>query len=131
MLDRMRPILRNQGIPGLVKFLKVTSILVQQSIAGYKISDVSSIGPRVSRTRGGLPRILPSGIRKEIRLGNTTMIKWVLTILSLFRGLEYITIPKLSTITDPQKGNAASAWSTIIRIRSALDILIPMDKMVS
>jgi len=127
LLDRIRSVHKHQGIPGTVKFLKVAGILVQQSIAGYKTVDVTSIGPRISRTNAGLPRFLPSGVRKSIRRGEPIMIKWVLTMINLFRGLSYVTPPKLNTIVSPFSGKAALFGTTPSLIRSCL--LLLTDKM--
>lgn len=45
-----------QGPKGLVKYTKVCSIILQQAAGGQRISDLSSIGPRVARTSSGLPK---------------------------------------------------------------------------
>jgi len=123
LLDRIRSVHKHQGIPGTVKFLKVSGILVQQSIAGYKTVDITPIGPRISRTNGGLPRFLPAGVRKIIRAGAPIMIKWVLTMINLFRGLSYVTPPKLNTITSPFSGETAFFKTISPLLRSVLLLL--------
>jgi len=67
LTDKLRMILKNQGIKGLVLFLKVNSIILQQSINGHVVPDLTTFGPRVSRSRGGLPRIIPARHRIIIR----------------------------------------------------------------
>lgn len=101
---RMAEIYKSQGPKGFVKTMKTLSVITQQSVAGYRLDDITSLGPRVSRTKGGLPRILPSGARKEIRLGNPLMIKWALTMFATFRVVEYGSVPKIDTISTPFGG---------------------------
>lgn len=120
VLRRLSAIHKAQGIIGFVKTLKVLSVLTQQSISGYKIGDVTAIGPRVSRTKSGLPRILPVGARKELRLGNPLMIKWSLTLFAIFRVVEYSTVPKIETILKPFSGSS----SRVYEIMSALPRII-------
>jgi hypothetical protein len=68
-------IYKEQGSPGYVKYLKTCSILIQQVVSGYKILDVSSVGPRISRSKTGLPRILPILLRRRIDSGDTLSVK--------------------------------------------------------
>lgn len=68
LATRLRDIQKSQGIKGLVLYLKVNSVLLQQAISGHVLVDVTPLGPRVSRTKGGgLPRIIPSHHRLIIR----------------------------------------------------------------
>jgi hypothetical protein len=94
---------KGQGTPGVVKYLKACSVLLQQAIGGHKLYDCGQLGPRVSRTKSGLPRIIPLLHRKEIRNGNVKVIRTWLTLFSLYRVLEFPGKLKLSTITDPGK----------------------------
>jgi hypothetical protein len=59
MLSVLHRVLKTQGIKGVVKYAKSLTVCLQQSIAGYRLSDLGEIGPRFSRTRAGLPRALP------------------------------------------------------------------------
>lgn len=69
------------------------------------MSDLSPVGPRISRTKGvRLPRIIPSCHRKIIRnnmLGKYFLIRFYLTIFYMYRFIlvRPYTL-KLSTITD-------------------------------
>jgi len=80
-------------------------VLTIQSLGGYKITDVNPLGPRISRTNKGLPRVFPVSVRRLLSSGDPSTIRWVLSILSLSRSLEYLTQPKLSTITSPFTGS--------------------------
>lgn len=44
---------KHQGNLGLIKYLKVLSVVTQQAAGGYKVRDISSLGCRVSRTACG------------------------------------------------------------------------------
>jgi hypothetical protein len=91
------------GVKFLVLYLKACHVLVMQASAGMKIPAAQSLGVAVSRTNGGIPRIVPSLMRAKIRAGDRLTIRLTLTILSLYRVLEFPGKLKLSTITDPGK----------------------------
>lgn len=59
---------------------------------------------RISRTRSGLPRIIPAQYRIYIRnrnMGYTVLIRFYLSVFSVYRVLTMVGKPKLNTITDP------------------------------
>lgn len=91
---------KKQGLPGVVKYLKCASVLLQQSVGNYIIKDVTPLGPRISRTKGGIPRCIPSQSRLEIKKGNKAHIKFWMSLFSLYRVIEYPGQMKLSTITN-------------------------------
>jgi hypothetical protein len=93
-----------QGLPGLVKYLKVHSVVLQQIIAGHKLEDLTPLGPRVARNSSGLPRFIPAVMRRRIKSGDPLAIRFYLTIFSIYRDLEIPGKIKLSTITDPFTG---------------------------
>jgi len=99
LLKRTSILHKMQGPAGYVKYLKGTCIIIQQVSSGYKIKDLATIGPRISRTHSGLPRLIPSGWRKRL-LVDHELLKVILTILNLFRVAVYATNPKLTTITS-------------------------------
>jgi len=74
-----------------------------QSLPGGHLSHSSrEIGKvAVSRSRDGLPRIIPTFARKEIRRGNTMIIQLWLTFFGLYRVLPCKGAPKFSTILNP------------------------------
>jgi len=102
MMRKASLVYKMQGAPGYVKYLKSCSVLVQQIVASHKIHDLAAIGPRVSRSKSGLPRIIPCSFRKRIIQGDYILIRLVLSIFALFRVVIYTTPPKLSTITNPR-----------------------------
>nr|WPH57537.1 putative RNA-dependent RNA polymerase [Rhizoctonia solani mitovirus 127] len=97
---------RTQGIKGLTKFLKTASVSLQQSLGGHIVRDNGAIsGARVSKTNGGLPRFIPAQIRIRVRANDTTMIRVLLTLLSIYRIFTFPGTLKLQTITGAFKGH--------------------------
>jgi len=88
-----------QGGKGLVKYTKVCSIITQQAAGGQRIEDLSSIGPRVARTLGGLPRIINKAHRASIRKGDANVIRLYLTLFGIYRVIEFPGKVKLASIT--------------------------------
>lgn len=100
-LRKVNRLKRDMGLPGVVKYLKVASVSLQQSVAGYYVSDCGSIGFRIGRTSTGIPLIIPSYHRKLIRKGDVVVIRFWLTLFSIFRDIIFPGTLKLSTITGP------------------------------
>jgi len=106
LAKELKSIQKSQGVKGLALFLKSSSVALQQSCSGYVIKDFTKVGPRISRTRSGLPRIIPSSHRLLIinkRPGYLILIRFYLSIFYLYRVLEFKGKVKLNTITDPGK----------------------------
>jgi len=102
----MSKIYRRQGIKGLTLSLKAATVLLQQSVAGYVLYDVTPLGPRLARTGSGLPRLIPACHRLLIinkRPGYLLFVRFYLTVFSVYRVLEFPGKLKLNTITDPGK----------------------------
>lgn len=59
-------LIRNSGSKGAVLYLKTCQVLLQQSVAGYRVHDISDLKMRVKRTKSGLPRVIPAGARRMI-----------------------------------------------------------------
>jgi hypothetical protein len=105
LMTRMYRLFKKQGLPGLIKYQKACCVIIQQSIGGHIIDDMTPLGPRVSRSKGGLPRILPKSVRSLINKGDETTIKWCLSMFSIYRVIIYSIPPKFSSITDPRVGS--------------------------
>lgn len=115
---RFHAIAAKGGVKFLVLYLKACHVLVMQSAAGMKIPATQSLGVAVSRTKKGVPRILPSLLRERILAGDKLAIRLSLTFLGLYRVLEFPGQLKLSTITLPGKD-----WSgQIPEIRRAISV---------
>lgn len=91
---------KHMGFKGLAITLKVMSTMVIKAIAKRPI-DGNSLGMRVASSGGGLPTLIPSVHRKAIRRGNVQVIKFWLSLFSIYRILEYKGKLNLKTITRP------------------------------
>lgn len=101
LLKGFKHLSKHGGREYLVKYLKACHVMTMQATAGMVITHSRLLGLAVSRTRGGLPRILPPVWRRGIRSGDSRYIRLALTLFSVYRILECKPKFKLSTITDP------------------------------
>lgn len=102
ILSKLQLIQKSNGLPGLVIYLKVCSIILQQYTGGYHLHDISPLGMRISR-RGNLPSIICNSHRQLIRnknLKSAVYIRFYLTIFALYRDFIVPCKVKLNTITD-------------------------------
>lgn len=97
----VRRVYRTQGSKGLALFLKVSHVCIIKYTAGQPIKNgYGSLGHHV-RLAGGLPGWLPLAYRKAIRRCEHRTVKYMLTLTSLYRVLDFKGKPKLSTIWLP------------------------------
>lgn len=94
---------RAQGSKGLAKYLKASYVLLQQSAGGFKIKAPWDLGCNVSRSNRGVPRILNPQQRVLVLQGHVPTIRLWLTLLGLYRVIEFKGALKLKTITAPGK----------------------------
>lgn len=92
---------RRSGWPYVVKYLKASSVLLQQSASGQRIKSAQELGAAVSRTASGIPRIIPHPMRDQIRSGNIWTVKVWLSFFCLYRVIDFRGKLKLHTITAP------------------------------
>lgn len=94
---------RRSGLKGLTIYLKTCQVLLMQSVPGTKIfahsRAVGKVG--VKRCHDGLPRLIPRIARTQIRAGNTEVLRLWLTLLGMYRVIEYIGTPNLHSIYSP------------------------------
>lgn len=108
MMSRILFLYKTMGPKGLTLYLKTVGVLLQQYLGDHKLIDPAKISKvRPSRNNRGLPRIIPIQLRRAIRENHFNTIKWVLTIINLYREIDYTGAPKLSTITDRNSGDMA------------------------
>lgn len=99
-----RKVKRHQGYKGLAIVLKVANVALMRFGGGQPLPNSFALGPvRVSFSGRGLPTFLPRQARKELRRGNARVLRFYLTLTSLYRVLDYKGRLKLSTITNPGK----------------------------
>jgi hypothetical protein len=102
ILSKLQLVQKSNGLPGLVIYLKVCSVVLQQYTGGYHLHDISPLGMRISR-RGNLPSIICNSHRQLIRKNNLRSAIYIRFYLSLFALYRDFIIPckvKLNTITD-------------------------------
>jgi hypothetical protein len=85
----------------VVVYLKACHTLLQQHLGGQRLSDTGPFGARVSRTRGGLPRVIPVLHRKRIQSGDLLIIRYWLSLFCLYRILDMKGKLNLRTIVEP------------------------------
>lgn len=108
-LDLIEKTFKNHGASYTVKWLKANHTAIQRFSAGQPYKTLREIEPDLPLTRliNGLPGFIGSMDRKEIRLGNTNVIRMWLSILGFYRVLDAPLNPKINTITDPFTGDAS------------------------
>nr|QDH87755.1 MAG: RNA-dependent RNA polymerase [Mitovirus sp.] len=93
---------RHGGTKFVVIYLKAATIILMQVVSGQvERFPPQSFGAAVARTRSGLPRLIPKAHRALIRGGSSFHIRFWLTMLSLYRVLEFRGVLKISTIIRP------------------------------
>jgi len=105
----------HQGHRGLAIYLKTANIMLMRAVAGNRLSNSRELGGAVARTKSGLPRLIPAGMRKRIKEGDDAVIRLYLGFFTLYRVLNYRGKLKLSTITAPGvpiTGSFMSSWSS-------------------
>lgn len=108
----------HSGVKGLVIYLKACQVLLQQSVGGYRVVDIGELKVRPSRNRAGVPLIIPAGVRVRIsRDRNISDIKMWMTLLGLYRILEFPGKLSLETITDkgPNIKPFLAEWESFLR----------------
>jgi len=100
----VRKVKRHQGYVGLAIVLKIANVALMRFGGGNPLPNSFALGTaRVSFSGRGLPTFLPRQARKELRRGNPRVLRFYLTLTSLYRVLDYRGPLKLSTITNPGK----------------------------
>jgi hypothetical protein len=128
ILRSFSAIANQQGIKGLVLYLKQVSVLTQQAVAGYKIPTTA---PRVKRDKSGIPCIFPLSVRNQIRLQRLSYIRFSLTMASFYRDLSFKAVPNLASITDPYSGNSSIIEEIISFIPTFVKLFVGPVKGIS
>lgn len=99
---------KNHGPSFVVKYLKACTVALQRKIGGTPLLSLREVEPDLPLPRltsSGLPNFIPLRERREIEKLTPSVVRWWLTLFSVYR---IISIPgklKLSTITAPFGGN--------------------------
>jgi len=114
---------KHHGSTQAVKFLKAAQLAVQKSIAKDKIDNLRQLDDSLFKSKltgYGLPTIIPSRDRKMIAAGSTPIIRWWLTLFSVYRvisipgKLKLFTIVQASTVSG-SIANIAELFSEFLR----------------
>jgi hypothetical protein len=107
---------RNHGSKHVINYLKYSQLAIQKFIAGEPVNSLKELaGPGVyPRMASGLPKFIHLADRKAIRNGNQSIIRFYLTLYSLYRVLDCPKTLKLHTITSPFAGNKEFLDSMLI-----------------
>jgi len=115
-------IARGTGRTGLVLYLKCANVCLMQSLPGvmgnYSSRAIGKVA--VSRTRDGLPRIIPAFARDLIRRGDTVTIQLWLTFFGMYRVMPCKGRPNFGSITDAGRtlsNKFLDEWSSFIRVK--------------
>jgi len=121
---------RRHGHVYVVKYLKASQLAIQKSLAGTPVSSLNQLDadlpyPRLSNT--GLPKWIPVRDRRLILInGSGSVIRWWLTLYSVYRVISIPGKLKLNTITD----SLTVPISNIEQVAQELIQLIPKSKFV-
>jgi hypothetical protein len=97
---------KEQSIKGLVIQLKTCSIILQQSMGGYRLENMGLLGTRIARNGRGLPRKwIPLIHRKALLRGDPKVFKLYMTLFGLFRVLNFPGKLSWKTIITPGSGD--------------------------
>jgi hypothetical protein len=99
---------KNHGSYHVVQYLKGCHLAIQKFIAGEPVNSIKELaGPGIyPRLSNGLPKFITLADRNLIRRGNPAIIRYYLTLFSLYRVLDCKKTLKLSTITKPFDGDS-------------------------
>jgi hypothetical protein len=99
---------QHRGLKGLVIYLKASQVLLQQSVGKFRVRDISELKVRPKRNRAGVPLIIPAYTRQLIsQKRDIDAIRLWMTLLGLYRVLEFKGKLSLNTITDKGTCNEA------------------------
>jgi hypothetical protein len=98
---------KNHGAEFVVAYLKAGQLAISKKVAHTPVKSLRDINPDfpLPRLANGLPHAIPISDRRLITQGGYSVIRFWLTMFSIYR---IISIPgklKLNTITDPFSGN--------------------------
>lgn len=94
---------RTRGPKGLALYLKACCVIIQQVAGSMRVKSPWVLGANVARTKSGIPRLIPHGHRQSILAGDVRVIRLWLSLLGLYRVIEFKGALKLKTITEPGK----------------------------
>lgn len=94
---------RHQGYKGVAISLKVSHVVLMRHFAvnPLKEATMANLGHRVALTRSGLPKWIPRTHRKALLRRDSRVLRFWLSLCSLYRVVDYFGRVKIHTITKP------------------------------
>jgi len=117
----------NHGDVFVVTYLKVSQLALQKSIAGTPVKSLAELSDvRMVRTvSGGIPKWIPLRDRRLMLINHSpSIIRWYLTLFSVYRVISVPGVLKLGTITDP----LTVAVEGINRVAAEVVKLVPLAR---
>jgi uncharacterized short protein YbdD (DUF466 family) len=99
---------KHHGELTTIKYLKACQLSIQKAISRDRIKSLRDLEPDLPLprlTKSSLPRYIPLGDRRAILSGSPSVIRWWLTLYSVYRILQAPSKLKLETITLPFTGS--------------------------
>lgn len=104
LTTRLKRLVKKSGRNFAFLYLKESVRLVLRSLAGAPEPRFLAKGIYVSRDSMGLPMLIPKKLRAYLMDKDQYMVKFILTLLSIYRVFPSVQKIKLGTITDPFNG---------------------------
>jgi len=99
---------RRHGTSYVIKYLKASQLAIQRALAGSPLSSLRELEPDLPMpklSKSGLPRVIGLRDRRAIMTGSFPVIRLYLTLFSIYRVIDDVPKPKISTITDNFTGS--------------------------
>lgn len=112
-------LVRRQGLKGTAKYYKSCTLLLMKYCGNDRLVATIKSGHCVSITRTGLPRIIPIQHRRRISQGHGLVVRFWLSLFSIYRVLSFKGTPTISTIITPGPVLSAeflSDWDSFLEV---------------
>ena len=98
--------LLNEGVDTMINKMKVSVLSIEKYLAGQRLKDTRPLGAWVALSNG-LPSYIPKEFRSMIRSRSLYGLRFILSVLSMYRGFEgTYGLPNYDSITSPKsEGN--------------------------
>jgi len=131
IFKRISTLGQQQGIRGLVIYLKACHVCLTQALAGHKIKDTSRLGCRVSRTNKGYPRLILSSDRIRVLGNEPGILRFYQTVFGLYRILSFEGKLRFGSITNPFSGSESFIMNDLVPLIPSFIAALPLHKVTS
>jgi len=127
---------RIHGSEFVVKYLKACNVSLQRYLGGKPLKSMREIEPCLplpGLTKAGLPKFIPLRDQRELGKLTVSVVRWYLTIFSVYRIISCPPKLKLESITNPFTGSPesldqVSTWLTR-NSRRLVTLLVKVPKL--